>query len=163
MHRIYKHPSNPKSCNGRLWMVLNSRRKTLFYIRKHWRCAWVSRENISHDTLANDRLVLTGGQWTDKLADELHRPKRKHFPRRQVKSNGIDLIFSADLVDMSHFARHNRGYKYLLTIIDIFSRYAWVMPLKTKTGKEITQAFSSVLKKSKRKPQKLWTDRGGEF
>ena len=119
-------------------------------------------KTFSHDT-ANDRLVLTGGQWTDKLADELHRPKRKHFPRRQVKSNGIDLIFSADLVDMSHFARHNRGYKYLLTVIDVFSRYAWVMPLKTKTGKEITQAFSSVLKKSKRKPEKLWTDRGGEF
>ena len=120
-------------------------------------------KTFSHDTLANDRLVLSGGQWTDTLADELHRPQRKHFQRRQVKSNGINEIWSADLVIMNHFARHNRGYKYLLTIIDIFSRYAWVVPLKTKTGKEITAAFSSVLKKSKRKPQKLWTDRGSEF
>ena len=102
---------------------------------------------FSNDTLANDRLVLTGGQWTDKLADELHRPKRKHFPRRQVKSNGIDEIWSGDLVELRAFSRHSRGYKYLLTVIDVFSRYAWVMPLKTKTGKEITAAFSSILKK----------------
>ena len=118
---------------------------------------------FSNDTLANDRLVLTGGQWTDKLADELHRPKRKHFPRRQVKSNGIDEIWSGDLVELRAFSRHNRGYKYLLTVIDVFSRYAWVIPLKTKTGKEITAAFSSILKKSKRIPKKLWVDRGGEF
>ena len=90
-------------------------------------------------------------------------PRESIFQEDKLNQNGIDLIFSADLVDMSHFARHNRGYKYLLTVIDVFSRYAWVMPLKTKTGKEINRAFSSVLKKSKRKPQKLWTDRGGEF
>ena len=118
-------------------------------------------KTFSHDTLANDKLILTmngRGRWTDQLADELHRPKRKTFPRRRVYSKGIDHIWSADLVDMQAFSRQNRGFKYLFTIIDVFSKFAWVLPLKNKTGKAITAAFSSVLKKSKRKPQKFWSD-----
>ena len=50
-------------------------------------------------------------------------------------------IWTADLVDMSTFSRSNKGYKYLWTVIDVFSKYGWIVPVKTKTGKEVAQAF----------------------
>ena len=53
-------------------------------------------------------------------------------------SKGIDQIFAADLVDMQQFSRDNKGVKYLLTVIDIFSKYGWIIPLKTKTGLELS-------------------------
>ena len=76
---------------------------------------------------------------------------------------GIDQIWSADLVDMSAFSKDNHGVKYLLTIIDVFSKYAWVMPLKTKTGKDITKAFDYIIEGSARKPSRLWVDKVTEF
>ena len=62
---------------------------------------------------------------------------------------------------MQHFSRLNKGYRYLLTVIDIFSKFAWVMPLKSKTGKEMCDAFEKLI--VDRKPKKLWTDAGKEF
>jgi Integrase core domain len=91
----------------------------------------------------------------------LHKPIIRKFKRRKVVVHGIDQIWSADLVDMRHFANHNKGFKYLLTVIDIFSKYAWAVPLKTKTGQEQIQSFQKLMKE--RKPTKLWTDAGREF
>ena len=71
-------------------------------------------------------------------------------------------IWSADLVDMQAFAKY-KGFKFLLTIIDLFSRYAWVIPLKEKTGAVVRDAFAQVVKISNRKPGKLWVDEGKEF
>ena len=62
-------------------------------------------------------------KWTDKLAEELHKPVIKKFRKRRVYVKGIDQIFAADLVDMQQFSRDNKEVKYLLTVIDIFSRY----------------------------------------
>ena len=78
---------------------------------------------------------------------------------------GIDQIWSADLVDRSAFSKDNHGVKYLLTIIDVFSKYAWViyMPVKTKTGKDITKAFDYINKGSGRKTSRLWVDKGTDF
>ena len=75
---------------------------------------------------------------------------------------GMDETWQAYLVDMSTYSWFNIGYKYLLTIIDIFSKYAWAIPTKTKRGKDITDAMNSVLKKD-RVPQKLHADKGKEF
>ena len=72
-------------------------------------------------------------KWTDKLAEELHKPVTKKFRKRRVYVKGIDHIFAADLVDMQPFSRYNNGVKYLLTVIDIFSKYGWILPLKNKT------------------------------
>ena len=83
--------------------------------------------------------------------------------QRRVIVNGIDSIWSADLVDMQAFARINKGFKHLLTVIDVFSKYAWCVPLKNKTGASVVEAFTGIIKKSGRKPQYLWVDRGGEF
>ena len=73
-------------------------------------------------------------KWTDRLAEELHKPAPKKFPKRKVIVTGIDKIWAADLVDVQAFSKDNDGVRYLLTVIDIFSKYGWMLPLKTKTG-----------------------------
>ena len=95
------------------------------------------------------------------LSEELHKPKRKNFPRRKIIVNHIDEIFAADLVEMQKFAKLNKGYRYLITCIDIFSKYSWVIPLKDKRGITIKNALEKIFKQ--RKPKFLWTDRGTEF
>ena len=71
----------------------------------------------------------------------------------------VDDIWTADLVDMSPYARPNSDYKYLLTVIDVFSKYEWIVPLKTKTGKEVAMAFQELFTDNA-PPIRLWTDRG---
>ena len=83
----------------------------------------------------------------------LHKPARRRFCRNKVYVNGLDL---------QSLSRWNRGYKYLLTCIDILSKYAWVVPLKTKTGPELVKAFTKIFQQG-RKPDKLQTDAGTEF
>ena len=92
----------------------------------------------------------------------LHKPARRHYKRSRVIVIGIDEQFQADLADVQNLSRYNKGYKYLLTCIDIFSKYAWVVPLKTKQGQELVKAFQTILA-SGRKPSKLQTDQGTEF
>ena len=95
------------------------------------------------------------------LSEELHKPKRKNYPRRKIVVNHIDEIFAADLVEMQKFSKLNKGYRYLLTCIDIFSKYSWVIPLKDKKGITIKNALQKIF--NKRKPKFLWTDKGKEF
>ena len=64
---------------------------------------------------------------------------------------------------MQAFSKFNRGFRYLLTVIDMFSKYGWMLPLKDKTGKSVADTFKEIFKKSKRKLEKLWTDKGREF
>ena len=71
--------------------------------------------------------------FTDKLAEELYKPVTRKFQRRKVNVNGIDEIWAADLIDMQAFSNDNNGIKYLLTVIDIFSKFVWIIPLKRKT------------------------------
>ena len=96
------------------------------------------------------------------LVEELHRTARRNYPRRHVTIRGLDETWQADLVDMSDYAASNKGYKFLLTVIDIFSKYAWAVPLKTKKGKDVTDAMQSILKGG-RTPKFLHVDRGKEF
>jgi len=99
--------------------------------------------------------------WSSPLATELHKPVIKNFPKRKVYVNGIDKIWTADLVDMQAFSRFNREVKYLLTVIDVFSKYGWMLPLKDKTGVSVAIALKEIFKQ--RKPEKLWTHKGKEF
>lgn len=96
---------------------------------------------------------------SDLYAEERHKEFRK--PRRllKVKVFGKDQNWSADLINMPP----ERGYKYCLTIIDLYTRFAWVIPLKRKTAMEIKEAFEKVIPKDGRKPEKLWIDLGTEF
>ena len=92
----------------------------------------------------------------------LHKPARRRYNRSRVIVRGINAQFQADLVDLQNLSRYNKGYKYLLTCIDIFSKYAFVLPLKTKQGQELVKAFQKILSTG-RKPTKLQTDQGTEF
>ena len=85
--------------------------------------------------------MVQGIGWSNQLANELHKPVRRRFEKRTVFAKHVDDIWTADLVDMSSFSRSIKGYKYLLTSIDVFSKYRWIVPLKTKTGKEVAHAF----------------------
>jgi len=93
----------------------------------------------------------------------LHKPIRKRFKRRKVIVGGIDQQWQADLADMQHLAKQNNQKKYLLCVIDVFSKYSWVVPIPNKTGKTLVNAFTSIIRKSKRKPLSLQTDKGSEF
>ena len=64
---------------------------------------------------------------------------------------------------MQLLSRYNKGIRFLLCVIDIFSKYAWVVPLKDNKGVSIVTAFQSILKQSNRKPNKIWADKGSEF
>lgn len=92
----------------------------------------------------------------------LHKPIRRKFSRRQTIVAGIDHQWQADLADLSHLSKYNNKYRYLLCVIDVFSKYAWVVPIKNKTGHTLIQAFKSVLKTG-RHPKSLQTDKGTEF
>ena len=75
---------------------------------------------------------------------------------------GTDDQWQADLVDMSSLARFNKGYKFLLTCIDVFSKFAWVVSLENKTGESLAHGFQTILDTG-RSPEKLQTDKGTEF
>ena len=83
--------------------------------------------------------------------------------KKKVHAAFKDNIWSADLADMQLLSRYNKGIRFLLCVIDIFSKYAWVVPLKDKKGVSIVTAFQSILKQSNRKPNKIWVDKGSEF
>jgi transposase InsO family protein len=93
----------------------------------------------------------------------LHKPIRKKFRRRKTVVGGIDYQWQADLADMQKMSKQNNDNRYLLCVIDVFSKYAWVVPIQNKMGKTLINAFQSILKKSKRKPLSLQTDKGSEF
>ena len=97
------------------------------------------------------------------LADELHKPIIRKFNKRKVYSQFKDNIWGVDLADMQSLSRKNKGIKYLLCAIDLFSKYVFVIPLKDKKGISIVHAFNKIIKQSNRKPNKIWIDQGGEF
>ena len=98
-----------------------------------------------------------------KLAEELHKPIIRTFNKRKVQSPFIDNIWRADLADMQLISKFNERFRFLLCVIDIYTKYVWVIPLKDKKGITITDAFQKMLKKSNRKPNKIWVDKGSEF
>ena len=98
-----------------------------------------------------------------QLANELHKPIIRKFKKRKVYYSFKDNIWGVDLADMQLISKYNKGIKYLLCVIDLFSKYAWVVTLKDKKGATITNAFQKVLNSSKRKPNEIWVDHDSEF
>ena len=89
---------------------------------------------------------------------------RRDFTRRRVIIDGIDEIWASDLVEMQKFTKWNKGYCYLLMVIDVFSKYGWIVPLKDKRGETIAQAFEKMFESTegRRVPKYLWTGNGKE-
>ena len=98
-----------------------------------------------------------------QLADELHKPIIRKFKKRKVHSSFKDNIWGVDLVDMQLLSKLSKGFRFLLCVIDIFSKYAWVVSLKDEKGISIINAFQIILKESKRQPNKIWIDKGSEL
>ena len=92
-----------------------------------------------------------------------HKPIIRKFEKRKVHATFKDNIWDADLADMQLLSKHNKEIRFLLCVIDIFSKYAWVVPLKDKKSVSIATAFQSILKQSHRKPNKIWVDKGSEL
>jgi hypothetical protein len=76
-------------------------------------------------------------RWTDTLANELHKPVRRHFPKRRVMVRGIDAVWAVDLIDMQHYAKDNDNYRFILAVIDVFSKFGWMRASKSKSGTEV--------------------------
>ena len=89
----------------------------------------------------------------------LHKPIRHKFPTRRVLVNNIDDQWQADLVEMRNYKDMN--YSYILTVIDVFSKYAWAIAIKNKSGHEVSSTFQQIFKE--RIPNKMHTDKGTEF
>ena len=98
---------------------------------------------------------------TEDLSNELNKPVINKFERKKVIVNHIDEIHSCDLVDMVKYLKVNRGYKYIFTNIDIFSKYVWAFPIKSKKISYIKPCFEKIFKQ--RKPKYIWSDQESAF
>ena len=98
-----------------------------------------------------------------KLAEELHKPVLRKFKKRKVHSCFKDNVSGADLIDMPWLSKFNKGIRFLLCVIDIYSKYAWVIPLKDKKGITVIIVIQKNWDKSKGKPNKIWVDKSSEF
>ena len=107
------------------------------------------------------------------MAEEFHKPITRKFKKGKVYSGFRDNIWGDDLVDMQLISKFTKGFRFLLCIVDIFSEYAWVVPLKDKKGISIVNAFQKILDNSaelrsmelcsEHKPNKIWVDKGRKF
>lgn len=91
-----------------------------------------------------------------------HKPVIRKFQRNKVVVGGINEQWQIDLMDMQKLAKYNKGFKYVLTVIDVFSKYAWGIPIKTKSNENVTAAFKKILDKTP-KPKCVQSDKGTEF
>lgn len=93
----------------------------------------------------------------------LHKPQKQKFNRNHYTIFNKDDLWEFDLCDMQTLAKHNDGYKYIMSVIDVFSKYGWMVPLKNKTAKQVTTALRNIITKSGRKPRNIQSDKGTEF
>lgn len=125
--------------------------------------------------LANATCVVCGGVKSSFIkespevleAKELHKPVVGKFVKRRIVTKGIDDLWAADLLIMKQYARENKWHKYILNVIDTFSKFVWSEPLKNKDGTDTTAAFEKIIKRAKTDghttPKLLHTDKGTEF
>lgn len=139
LRATYYDPKRPGSYGGvlNLWREVRKKRPT---VKKSDVEAWLAKQ----DTYT------------------LHKPVRYKFTRKKVVVGGIDHQWQADLADVGSIHQQNPNSRYLLTCIDVFSKYAWVVPVKKKSGSHVAEAFESIFREG-RKPQTLQTDQGTEF
>ena len=131
MEQVYYEPTNPGSYGGVVPLARQTRSSTA---KK-----WLS----SQDTYT------------------LHKPARRIFPRRKTFAKGIDDLFQADLADMQNLSRYNDGHRFILTCVDVFSKWAFAIPLKDKRGPTVAEALEKIFQN--KSPVFLQTDRGTEF
>ena len=99
----------------------------------------------------------------EQLAKESTKPLMRKFKKRNISSGFKDNIWGADLADIQLISKFNKRFRFLFCVIDIFSKYARVFPIKDKKGVNILDAFQRILNNFNRKPNKIWVDKGNEF
>ena len=133
--------------------------KTVYYNPKH-PAGYASIQKLVKATDVSRKNVET---WLKKQPTyTLHRQARKKYPTRHYVVHDIDEQWQADLAEVQDIADKNRGYRYILTVIDIFSRYAWARPLKSKRGGDVAAAFRDIFREG-RIPKRIQSDQGKEF
>ena len=141
LDKIYTNPKDAGSFGGQERLFQSARNQGLK----------ISREQVKKFLNAKDAYTL-------------HKPSRKHYSRNPTIVGDIDKQWQADLADLGEFHSDNDGYRYLLTVVDCFSKFAWVVPVARKDTDSIVQAITTLLKESApRKPKRLQTDKGKEF
>ena len=116
----------------------------------------------AYSAIKSKKVLGLGNDFSmNDLSEELNKPVINKFERKKVIINHIDEIHSCDLVEMTKYSRMNKGYKYIFTNIDIFSKYAYAFPIKSKTIKEIKPCFQKIFKE--RKPSYIWSDQESSF
>ena len=128
------------------------------------------REPASQMTMSvNKTIEKPQQQQQQQLAKEVFSPQITRFRRERIIPLYKDETWSADLIDKSSVSKYNNNYKFILTVIDIFTKNACAISLKNKSGLSITNGFKTILSEGpqggseSRKPEKLWVDRGSEF
>jgi hypothetical protein len=136
---VYFNPEHPSGFSG-AYNLINSAKKEL---------------NLSKDTTEN---------WLrSQDAFTMHKRVVKQFQRQKTLVSGIDDQWQIDLTVLPNLSKYNDNFKYLLCCIDVFSKFAWVVPLKTKLNSEIVTAFEKIFLQTDRRPNKICSDAGGEF
>ena len=105
-----------------------------------------------------DKKTRSGISVNKQVAEELHKPVTKKCKRRKVSARFKVDIWAVDLAEMESLSSKNKNVKYLLCVVDVFTKYACVKPLKDKNGKTVLNAFNEIVNESNRKPNKLWVD-----
>ena len=110
-----------------------------------------------------DKNTVLGVSVNEELAKELRKIVNKKFKKRKFYSGFKDFGQAADLAEMGSLSSKNSCVKYLLCVIDVFTKYVWVKTLKDEKVKAVPHGLIEIIEESKRKPNKLWVDQGREF
>lgn len=140
LKQVYNDPVNAGSFSGPDKLYRYVRNQGKYVLSKYKIRKWLQRQE----------------------AYSLQRGVRRHFKRNRVVALGIDDQWDVDLMDMSKYAKQNDGVAFVLIVIDIFSKFLWMRPLKDKPGQSVTSAFENILRDGRR-PTRIRTDKGQEF
>ena len=117
---------------------------------------------LAYSAIKSKRKLGLGNNFTmEDLSQELNKPTINKFERKKIIINHINEIHSTDLVDMTQYSKMNKGYKYIFTNIDVFSKIAYAFPLKSKKIQDIKPCFEKIFKNNK--PKYIWSDKEPAF
>ena len=117
---------------------------------------------LAYTAIKTKKTLGLGNNFTmENLSQELNKPTINKFERQKIIVKHIDEIHSTDLVDMSQYSKINKGYKYIFTNIDVFSKYAYAFPLKSKKIQDIKPCFEKIFENNK--PKYIWSDKESSF
>ncbi|KAJ8914715.1 hypothetical protein NQ315_017425 [Exocentrus adspersus] len=107
--------------------------------------------------------MSNNGDIKKNVAEELHKSARKNFKRRRTIIKGFGDLWQIDLAEMQPYAKSNRGHRYILVVIDCYSKYVWTRAVKNKTASEVAKAMRGILNDANYAPRNCQSDQGLEF